>query len=70
MGGNVKGKSKFTTIITTDTAIQIQNQFESNDYKYYNDYSDYNDNNNYYDWRDSDLDLYLDGERFSELVTQ
>ena len=33
------------------------------------DYSDYNDYNNYNDCRDSDLDLDLEWERFSELVT-
>ena len=33
------------------------------------DYSDYNDYNHYNDCRDSDLDLDLDWERLSELVT-
>ena len=33
------------------------------------DYSYYNDCNNYNDYRDSDLDLDLDWDRFSELVT-
>ena len=37
-----------------------------NDYNGYNDYSDYSDHN---DYRDSDLNLDLVWERFSELVT-
>ena len=39
------------------------------DYNDYNDYSDYNDYNNYNEYRYSYLDLDLDWERFSELVT-
>ena len=40
---------------------------DNNDYNdYYNNYNDYNNNN---DYRDSALDLDLDWERFSELVT-
>ena len=40
---------------------------DNNDYNdYYNNYNDYNNNN---DYGDSALDLDLDWERFSELVT-
>ena len=41
----------------------------SEHYNDYNDYNDNNDNNNYDDYRDSDWDLDLDWERFSDLVT-
>ena len=34
------------------------------------DISDYSDYNYYDDYRDSDLDVVLDSERFSELVAQ
>ena len=34
------------------------------------DFSDYSDYNYYDDYRDSDLDVDLDSERFSELVAQ
>ena len=50
--------------------------YDYNDYngynycKYYSYYSVYNDYNNCNDYRDSDLDLDLDWERFSDLVTQ
>ena len=40
------------------------------DYNDYNDYSDYDDYNNYNDYRDSDLNLDLDWEWISDLVTQ
>ena len=45
------------TTMTTETAILIWIQNESNDYNYCKDY------------RDSNLDLDLDLERFSEFVT-
>ena len=40
-----------------------------NDCNDYNDFNDYNDYSDYHDYSHSDLDLNLDLERFSELVT-
>ena len=58
----------FSLTVQDSSISDIVSQSVSDTF-WFHGYNDYNDSNDYFDYIDSDLDLDLDWERFSELVT-